>query len=243
MSTKTDTTDSTAAAASAGAGAAHAVSITGWQRLLVWPLGVLARLWTASLRFDLSAESLRALTKKDVPVTFILWHNRLFIAGEVYKRYRAGRMLHGLVSASKDGAWLAAFFDILGVGCVRGSSSFNARESVRLLVGAMQAGHDTGITPDGPRGPMYDFKGGGVIVARRARAPLLLFGAQFSNAWRLRSWDRFYLPRPFSRVTLNCVVIPPEAIANRPESMETLARRLREINPDPPGETTTGGVA
>jgi len=210
------------------------INISGWQRLLVWPLGVIARLWMASLRLELSPESLRAMSKRDEPVAFILWHNRLFLACEIFRRFRRGRTLYALVSASKDGAWLAAFFDIIGAKCVRGSSSFNARESVGLLVNAMRAGHDIGITPDGPRGPMYDFKGGGMIVARRARATVILFGAEFESAWRLHSWDRFYLPRPFSRVKINCVVIPPEDIANRAESQETLGRKLCELSPDLP---------
>ena len=219
-------------------------SITGWRRLLVWPLGVIARLWAASLRFELSPESLEAITKKDTPLAFILWHNRLFLAGEIFKRYRRGRTLCALVSASKDGAWLAAFFDIIGIRSVRGSSSFNARESVRLLVSAMHGGHDIGITPDGPRGPMYDFKGGGMIVARRARATVILFGAEFESAWRLRSWDRFYLPRPFSRVRINCTLVPPGNIASRAESQESLARKLCELSPDgvPAGEIPKSGI-
>ena len=213
------------------------VRINGWQRLLVWPLGVIARLWTASLRFEMSPESERALTKNDVPIAFILWHNRLFLAGEIFKRYRRGKTLCALVSASKDGAWLAAFFDIIGIRCVRGSSNFNARESLGLLVNAIKQGHDIGITPDGPRGPMYDFKGGGVIAARRARATVLLFGAEFERARRLRSWDRFYLPRPFSRVRVNCRLVPPEELASRALSLETMGKRLRDLSPDATPET------
>ena len=208
------------------------VRISGWQRLLVWPLGVIARLWTASLRFEMSPESARALTKTDEPITFILWHNRLFLAGEIFKRYRQGKTLCALVSASKDGAWLAAFFDIIGIRCVRGSSSFNARESAALLVNAARQGHDIGITPDGPRGPMYDFKGGGMIVARRSHAPVALFGAEFERARRLHSWDGFYLPYPFSRVRIHCRIVSPDELASRATSLEAMGKRLRDLSPD-----------
>jgi len=228
LSTEPDNT----AANNSAAAETSAVRISGWQRLLVWPLGVIARLWTATLRFEMSPESLRALTKRDAPMAFILWHNRLFIAGEIFKRYRAGKTLYALVSASKDGAWLAAFFDMVGIKCVRGSSSFNARESARLLINVLNEGHDIGITPDGPRGPLYDFKGGGMIVARRARAAVLLFGAQFAGAWRLRSWDRFYLPRPFSRVRVRCRAVSPGELAGRALSLEAMGASLRELNPD-----------
>ena len=214
-------------------GEKEVVHIKWWQRALVWPLGVVARLWMRSLRFEISEESRRALSKVDEPLAFILWHNRLFVAGEIFRRFRAGKPLHALVSASKDGAWLEAFFDIVGMKCVRGSSSYNARESVGLLVGVLREGKDIGITPDGPRGPMYDFKGGGVIVARRARAAVALFGAEFMRAWRLRSWDRFYVPCPFSRVRLHCRIVPAEALAGRGGAVvEELGRELRGLNPE-----------
>ena len=218
--------------ANTAANTTDAMRISGWRRLLVWPLGAIARLWTASLRFETTPESLHAITKRDTPAAFIVWHNRLFIVGECFKRYRRGKTAHALVSASKDGAWLAAFFDTIGMRSVRGSSSHNPRESVALLVAALRQGHDIGITPDGPRGPMYDFKGGGMIAARRARATVILLGAQYEHAWRLRSWDGFYLPLPFSRVRVNCRIVPPEELASRAVSLETLAQRLRDLSPD-----------
>jgi len=214
------------------AAATAAVRISGWQRLVTLPLGLIARLWMASLRFELTPRSERAITKRDAPAAFIVWHNRLFIVGEAFRRYRRGKTLHALVSASKDGAWLAAFFDIIGIRCVRGSSSFNARESVGLLVHALRRGDDIGITPDGPRGPKYDFKGGGMIAARRGHATVVLLGAEFERAWRLRSWDGFYLPNPFSRVRVHCRAIPPEELASRAASLDAMRRRLCDLSPD-----------
>lgn len=207
------------------------VTICGWKRMLIWPLGMLVRLWCASIRFDCDEESEKALRNEDTPIAFILWHNRLFMIGEVFRRYRR-RNLYALVSASKDGAWLAAFFDIIGIKCVRGSSSFNARESVGLLINVMQQGHDIGITPDGPRGPIYEFKGGGMIVARRAKAAAVLIGMQFQHARQLRSWDRFYLPRPFSRVRLRGELVSPGELRDRATTPESLSRRLCALSPD-----------
>ncbi|GEM_PF-82306 len=207
-------------------------AITGWRRALLVPFGWLLRAWGASLRFELSSESRRALEKIDEPVAFVLWHNRLFIASEVFRRYRQGRTLFGLVSASKDGAWLSAFFSLVGMNTVRGSSSKLGREAVTALVDVMRAGNDIGITPDGPRGPLYDFKAGGLIVARRVHAPIILLGAAFDSAWQLRSWDRFYLPKPFSRVRLFSRVIKPAALQDRDEAAEKLRQQLLAMSPD-----------
>jgi lysophospholipid acyltransferase (LPLAT)-like uncharacterized protein len=208
--------------------------VRGWQRLLLVPLGIVLRLWGASLRFEVSAQSREALTKNDEPVAFVLWHNRLFLTAEIFRRYRRGRLLYGLVSASKDGAWLSAFFSLAGMRTVRGSSSKLGREAVTALVEVMRAGNDIGITPDGPRGPLYDFKAGGLIVARRVKAPLLLLGAEFESAWQLKSWDRFYLPRPFSRVRIRCECVAADKITDRDQAAINLRTRLLAMNPDQP---------
>jgi lysophospholipid acyltransferase (LPLAT)-like uncharacterized protein len=207
--------------------------VAGWRRALLWPAGLLLRLWGRSLRFKVTPEDWERYTKRDEPVAIILWHNRLFLAAEIVRRFRTGRPAYALVSASQDGAWLTAFFQLAGLRTVRGSSSRLGREAATALVDTLRAGHDVGITPDGPRGPCYEFKPGAIIVARRTRAPLLLVGAEFTSAWRLRSWDRFCLPRPFSRVRMRCEIIPAAALADRDEAIAQVRERLVALNPDP----------
>jgi lysophospholipid acyltransferase (LPLAT)-like uncharacterized protein len=207
-------------------------AIAGWRRALLFPLGALVRLWGATLRFETTPEAERWLRKVDEPVAFVLWHNRLFLVAEIFRRYRQQKPVYGLVSASKDGAWLAAFFSLVGIRSVRGSSSRLGREAVTALVDVIRAGNDIGITPDGPRGPRYEFKSGATIVARRTKAPILLLGGAFESAWQLKSWDRFYLPKPFSRVRVYCLRVEPSELADRDESTASLQARLLAINPD-----------
>jgi lysophospholipid acyltransferase (LPLAT)-like uncharacterized protein len=207
-------------------------AIRGWRRLALMPLGWFVRLWGASLRFEVSPESLKNLTKIDEPVAFVVWHNRLFITTEIFRRYRQGRPIYALVSASKDGSWLDAFFSLVGMHTVRGSSSRLGREAVTSLVTVMREGNDIAITPDGPRGPRYDFKAGGLIVARRAHAPILLIGGKYDSAWQLRSWDGFYLPKPFSCVHLCCELVHNSELADRDTSAEQLRVRMLAMNPD-----------
>ena len=193
---------------------------------------MLLRLWGMTLRFELSADDLRHVTKRDVPVAFVVWHNRLFLTPEIFRRYRRGRPLVALISASGDGAWLTAFFSLIGMRAARGSSSRLGREAATALVEAQRAGYDIGITPDGPRGPCYELKPGVVIVPRRTGAPLLLIGGEFSATWQLRSWDRFYLPKPFSRVRLRCELVSAEQLGDRDAALALLRERMIAINPD-----------
>lgn len=214
--------------------------ISGWRRALLWPVGLLIRLWGMSLRFELSPADRQAYTKRDVPVAMVLWHNRLFLAAEIVRRFRGGRPAYALVSASQDGAWLTAFFSLAGMRTVRGSSSRLGREAASALVEVLRAGHDIGITPDGPRGPCYDLKPGTVIVTRRTRTPMLVIGAEFESAWRFRSWDRFYLPKPFSRVRMHCEVLPAESMSDREAGNRLLHDRLLALNPDDKPNSSPG---
>jgi lysophospholipid acyltransferase (LPLAT)-like uncharacterized protein len=205
--------------------------VTGWRRLLLWMLATLLRIWGRTLRFQVDAESLERLTKSDEPAAVVLWHNRLFLSAEMFRRYRTKRRVYGLVSASKDGAWLAAFYRMIGIYPVRGSSSNNGREAARILIEVMREGHDIGITPDGPRGPMYVVEPGVLVVTRRNHAPMLIFGAEFSTAWRLKSWDRFYIPAPFSKITMRCTVLSAKT-AGEKLGADDVRAALLAVNPD-----------
>lgn len=207
-------------------------SVRGWQRVALQPLGWLLKVWLRSLRFSSSTEALAALSRTDREIAFTLWHNRLLITAEIFRRCRGGRPLYALISPSKDGAWLAAFFSLVGISTVRGSSHKLGREAVGQLVDVLRAGHDIGITPDGPRGPVYEFKPGALIVTRRTRTPMVLLGASFESAWRLPSWDRFVVPRPFSGVRLYARSVELGTNDDRDEAAAAIERLLKTMNPD-----------
>lgn len=207
-------------------------AIVGWRRLLLWPLGLLVRLWCRTLRFELDERTRVVMGRLDRAAVFTLWHNRLFVAAEVYRRFRKGKRLYALVSASKDGAWLAAFFEVVGLHTVRGSSSRFGREALHSLAEKLQQGDDVGITPDGPRGPCYDLKGGGVILARKTGANTILVGMRFAKAWRLGSWDHFYLPVPFSRIELRAEEWSTAQLADCGDPLPAVRSKLLELNPD-----------
>ena len=205
--------------------------VAGWRRLVFGPLALLARLWGRTLQFELSVESRRNLTRFDEPLAMLIWHNRVFLGAEIFRRYRWRRPVHGLISNSKDGAWSAAFFRLAGLRAVRGSSQRGGHAAARELVEVLRAGHDVGITPDGPRGPRYDFKAGPVVVARRSGAAVLLVGGRFESAWQLPTWDGMYLPRPFSRVRIECTYVPNAELAAT-GATAALAARLLAVSPD-----------
>lgn len=206
--------------------------VRGARWALLWLLATLLRIWGRTLRFEADPETLARLTKSDEPVAIVLWHNRLFLSAEIFRRYRSRRRVFGLVSASKDGAWLAAFYRLIGLTPVRGSSSNFGREAGKALIEVMREGHDIGITPDGPRGPLYTVEPGVLVVTRRNNAPMVLIGAEFGPAKRLRSWDRFYIPWPFTRIRMQCTVLPAKNADGTKPGADEVRAALLAINPD-----------
>jgi lysophospholipid acyltransferase (LPLAT)-like uncharacterized protein len=207
--------------------------VRGWRLLAVWLLGLVVRDWCRTLRFEASAADLEAGRHASEPIMILIWHNRLFVAPWVMRVLRTQRPVYALVSASRDGAVLARFFGFVGIDAVRGSSSRLGREALHELIGCQRAGNDMAVTPDGPRGPVYEMKPGALLAARRTRSPLLLYGFSFAKAWRLRSWDRFNVPRPFSRVVFRCEKIDPHTLGHGAEAVAKLRARLLELSGEP----------
>ena len=135
------------------------------------------------------------------PVIYILWHNRFFTVPAAWNQLCGRhRKTVTLTSASHDGDMVARAMAVFGLGAVRGSSS---RRGVAALVGlkrALQEGFDVCLTPDGPRGPRYKIQPGVIKLAESTGAPIIPVHVKFTSAWRLKTWDRFVIPKPFSRV-------------------------------------------
>lgn len=178
------------------------------MRCLLFPLSILLRIWLRTLRMHLAPEVRRAVMNDRNPLIIVLWHNRLLIATELHRRFRGWSRVNGLVSPSHDGAWLAAFFKMLGIGAVRGSTGRRGGQAMFEIQKKLHHGEDVAITPDGPRGPRYKFNAGAALLAQMTRCTVVAVGARFHCAKRLGSWDGFFIPLPFSRVDITAKFLP-----------------------------------
>ena len=107
-----------------------------------------------------------------------------------------------LISRSFDGELIARTIERLGFLTARGSSTRSGGSGLLALAKAGERGHPAVFTADGPSGPLYKVKPGAVKLAQLTGYPIGIFYAHAERAWLLRSWDRFIIPKPFSR----CVV-------------------------------------
>ncbi len=131
----------------------------------------------------------------------ITWHNRLmYLCPSLPKKVL--KNTSAVISASRDGQYLADFMSFFGAKALRGSSS---RKGANALLGAIRAienGRNVAFTPDGPRGPVYQIKIGPVALASKTGGLLVPFVLNSSRCWKLKSWDKFQIPKPFSKLTL-----------------------------------------
>ena len=104
------------------------------QRCVLGVFGVVMRLWTRSLRFHFGADVQSVIDESPSPAVLILWHNRLFVAPEFFRRFMPERKLAAIISASSDGAWLAGFFEQLGIKPIRGSRHGRGAQAFREMV-------------------------------------------------------------------------------------------------------------
>ena len=163
------------------------------------------KLWSLTLRYEVDGK--KGLSKPPLgerPVIFALWHNRIFTMPPIWKKTGGkDRKTVVLTSASKDGTTLATAMASFGLGAIRGSSS---RRAVSALIGmkkALREGYDVCVTPDGPRGPRYVVQPGVIKIAQATDTEIIPIHIRYDAAWRLRTWDRFVIPKPFSRVTVS----------------------------------------
>ena len=103
-----------------------------------------------------------------------------------------------LLSEHGDAEFVSQAASFVGMGCIRGSSSHGSIKALKQFMRLKDHGALV-FTPDGPQGPYRAMAPGAIWVASQLQLPIVLFGIGYDQPWRLSSWDRFIIPKPFSR--------------------------------------------
>lgn len=139
---------------------------------------------------------------------YSFWHRAVFPSAWFWRKQGIAVM----TSRSFDGEYIARIIEKLGFVAVRGSSSRGGSEALRGMKDELQKGAAVAFTIDGPRGPKYVAKPGPVLLARSTGLPMAAFYVALSDAWVLKTWDEFMIPKPFSKalVRVSAKVRVPE---------------------------------
>ena len=211
-----------------------------YQRLGAAVIHFAAQAYVMTLRRRWDDRSGNSVNEPGGPAIYCLWHNRLALCMEAYQRQVAPRTtskgLAALISASKDGAFLAAILERFAVEPVRGSSSRRGSQALLELTSWAERGYDLAITPDGPRGPCYIVQEGVMSLAQLTGLPIVPFSFRAHWKIRVKSWDRFQIPLPFARCEMalgNRIYVPRDATdAQREQIRVHLEETLKSMSPD-----------
>ena len=139
---------------------------------------------------------------KNPPAIGLLWHNRLLFFPTLFPRWEREHTM-AVISASRDGEYIADLCHYFGVESVRGSTKSGA---VKVQLGAnrvVQEGKYILYTPDGPRGPKYHVSPGPIRLASENGIRIVPIAVNYSSYWELKSWDNFQIPKPWAKISLH----------------------------------------
>ena len=196
-------------------------------------LWAIIQLWCRTLRRQiLNPDIERDLREKPGKAVYTFWHSQIFY---IFYHFRGLHKYHMLVSPSKDGDLIAYVGKWFGYNVVRGSSFKRTLPGTRECIDLLKKDLKVVIIADGSRGPRHQAQAGAVQLSRITGAPIYTLTYDAQPKYEFPSWDRFILPLPFSRVTLNYgspLSVPPDtdkdAIKQKQDELTALLNQITQ---------------
>lgn len=193
-------------------------------------LDVLARSWRIGER---GTAAWRALREARRPQIVAFWHGEILGSAWFFR----DQGMTTMVSEHSDGEIIARLVARWGIDSIRGSTSRGAGRVLLQMIRLVEAGTCFAITPDGPRGPAGVPQSGVLLASVRTGAPIFPVRISASRTWRMRSWDRFMIPKPFAKVTVTFGE-PWVATGTGEAELAEFARRMGTPESGAPGPGT-----
>lgn len=178
------------------------------RKVLSYPIAYLSKyslrclLWTCKIEVTGTESFLETAAGK--PSILMLWHNRLAIVAEVLYRLAPHVFYAALISKSRDGEPLALLAKSYKCARAIRVSHHAKHQSLKTLINDLKTKKEVVLlTPDGPKGPPEKVKPGIILASKESGAPVLLFTWYADKCWQLNTWDKFMIPRPFSKIQIH----------------------------------------
>ena len=138
--------------------------------------------------------------KDDQNLLFSMWHGDLIMQPFNYKKFRPNHNVKVIISDHRDGETIRNVINYLGIGSLNGSSTRGGAKALLGAIKTLRSGTDVAITPDGPKGPIYSIADGMILIAQKTNTKIVCCSSIPSSYWQFKSWDKFILPKPFSKI-------------------------------------------
>jgi lysophospholipid acyltransferase (LPLAT)-like uncharacterized protein len=171
---------------------------------------IVIRVMMRTLRITVEGEEkLQEIPSRNGKVIYALWHGQLFMHTYYFRK----RNIHPVISEHRDGEMIAQITRRMGYVPIRGSSTRGGVKVLLRILTKLGNRYDLAITPDGPRGPRWKVQQGVIFLAQKTGLPIIPIVTGTDRFWELKSWDRFRIPKPFSKALLlygDPIFIPAE---------------------------------
>ncbi len=139
---------------------------------------------------------------------YAFWHAHMLLPAYVGKN----RNIKVLISQHRDGEYIAQIVQWMGYGVARGSTTRGgAKALLRMIKQIKEDSISLAITPDGPKGPRFVAQSGAILLGQKTQYPIIPVMIYLEKYWELPSWDRFCIPKPFSKARIfygNPILVP-----------------------------------
>lgn len=212
-------------------------------RIASWPFSLSIRAWMSTLRYRAWYEdpAVDPLLAPGQPRIYVFWHENILLP--LYKRGNCHLTM--LLSQHRDADILARIADRFSFEFVRGSTYRGGAKALRQLA-QHSVDHHLTITPDGPRGPRRRLAQGPIYLASKLQMPIVCLGLGYDRPWRLSSWDRFAVPRPFTRaraIVSEAIAVPGALDREGIEAWRLkIEQRLNALSDDAENWATSGAA-
>lgn len=130
----------------------------------------------------------------------VCWHGELLMSPQAYRKIHKKHPASAIISSHFDGSLIASTLKMLKIRPLRGSTKKGARQVLLQAFKSIKSGEEVLITPDGPRGPRHSMSDGAIGIALKSNLPIFVMNYKAAHYWQLKSWDRFVIPKPFTKV-------------------------------------------
>ena len=163
-------------------------------------------------------------------IIFAFWHS--FMLVPAYTARNLGIKI--MISQHTDGEYITRVVERLGFTTIRGSTTRGGAKALLKMIKDSKEGTVLAITPDGPKGPRFIVQPGIIYLSQKTGFPIIPASLGLASYWELPSWDKFRIPKPFSKAALICgepIHIPPKLNKSEVEEYRILLeKRLKEMN-------------
>ncbi len=183
------------------------------QKIKYFMVGVLGSLTIKCLFRTLSIKEIPEgyslnLERQGKYAIYAFWHAHMLLPAYVGKN----RNIKVLISQHRDGEYIAQIVQWMGYGVARGSTTRGgAKALLRMIKQIKEESISLAITPDGPKGPRFVAQSGAILLGQKTQYPIIPVMIYLEKHWELPSWDRFCIPKPFSKARIfygNPILVP-----------------------------------